>query len=159
MKKIFFYSFFVLSFILFSCSSGHKISGVNLNGNWILNNVSFDGLPANTKFTATVFDDVPYTCLQGSVWNLPNNGNGSYTISAPGNDCSAGTRNIYWSVTSINGVANLQFKRTDNGAKPKSITEGYRMEVSDNSATSMTLRAPVDFEGKTVYIVYSFSKQ
>ena len=142
----------------FSCSSGHKISGINLNGNWVLNSITFDGLPQDTKFTATVFDDVPYSCFNGSTWSFPNNGNGSYTINSSDATCNAGTRNIYWSVVNNSGTNYLQFKIL-NGAAAKKVTSGYQMQITSVTATSMVLSSPVDFEGKSISIIYGFSKQ
>jgi hypothetical protein len=127
-------------------------------GNWTLTSITFDGMPANTKFKATVFDDVPYSCLTNSSWNLPGNGNGSYTVNATDAECGAGTRTIVWSIQNDNGIQYFQFKRVDGGVKAKTVTSGYRMQVSSVTDNSMILRSPVDFEGKNVYIVYNFTK-
>jgi hypothetical protein len=160
MKKYFSCIAFILivSASLISCSSGHKISGINLNGNWVLNSVTFEGMPADTKFTATVFDDVSFTCFNGSIWSLPNNGNGSYTISTASANCNAGVRNIYWSVVNSNGVHYLQFKHTD-GVAAKTVTSGYQLQIVSATNDALVLKAPIDFEGKTVYIDYGFVKQ
>ncbi|WP_158559155.1 lipocalin family protein [Deminuibacter soli] len=127
-------------------------------GTWTLSNISFDGIPANTKFKATVFDDVSYTCLSNSTWTLPGNGNGSYSVSSSDAECNPGVRNIVWSVEKAGNVSYFQFKHAEGGVKPKNITTGYRMEVSAVTATTLTLRSPINFEGNTVYIIYNFVK-
>ena len=127
-------------------------------GTWTLNNIHFEGMPDNTKFKATVFDDVPYTCLQNSQWNLPSNGKGSYVVNSSAADCIAGERFIFWSIEKSGDIQYFQFKRVDGGVKPKSVTTGYRMEVGSLTETTMQLRSPLNFEGRTVYIVYDFSK-
>lgn len=129
------------------------------SGTWVLNNIHFEGMPAGAKFKATVFDDVTYTCLQGSQWNLPASGKGSYVVNSGGADCVPGERFIFWSTEKVNDVQYFQFKRVDGGVKPKNVTTGYRMEVSGLNETAMQLRAPINFEGTNVYIVYDFSKQ
>ncbi|BAV04413.1 hypothetical protein SAMN05421788_110142 [Filimonas lacunae] len=129
------------------------------SGTWFLNNIHFEGIPAGTKFKATVFDDVPYSCLQGSQWNLQSNGKGSYVVNASASECIAGERFIFWSTEKSGQSQYFQFKRVDGGVKPKNVTTGYRMEVSALNQTSMQLRSPINFEGNTVYIVYDFSKQ
>ena len=144
-----------LSAILFSCSA-HKVQGVNLNGTWTLTNVSAEG--TNGNYRTTVFDDVPASCLNGSVWNLPNNGKGSYTISDSSSECVAGSRQIYWSVRSDNGINYFQFKKLDSGAQAKDIQDGYRLEITSTTANSFTLRAPVEGTASST-VVYSFTKQ
>jgi hypothetical protein len=129
------------------------------SGTWILNNIHFEGIPAGTKFKATVFDDVPYSCLQGSQWNLPANGKGSYVVGSGASECTPGERFIFWSTEKTGSSQFFQFKRVDGGVKPKNVTTGYRMEVSGLNETSMQLRSPINFEGTSVYIVYDFSKQ
>lgn len=140
---------------LSSCTA-HKVQGVNLNGTYTLTNVSSEGTSGN--YRTTVFGDVPASCLNGSVWNLPNNGKGSYTISDSSAECIAGTRQIYWSLRSDNGINYFQFKKLDSGAQAKDIQEGYRLELTQTSADGFTLRAPI--EGTTSStIVYTFTKQ
>lgn len=128
------------------------------NGTWTLNNINFEGISANTKFKATVFDDVAYSCLQGSSWNLPNNGKGSYTVNASGMECAPGERQIYWSVQKEGNQQYFQFKRLETDVKAKNVTTGYRMEVANIGDNNMQLRSPINFEGKTIYIIYNFNR-
>ena len=151
----------VLAFVsaLSSCFSAHKIQGVNLNGKWLLDSVKVEGSDTNYKFKTTVFNDVSSECLNGSVWNLFNNGNGYYTVQASLPDCRQGERQIYWSVRNDNGVNCFQFKKLDNSTRPKNIEEGYRMEISSVTDNTLVLRSPANVDNQTVYIVYSFTRQ
>ena len=161
MKKNYIFNLVVLAFLyaLSSCSSAHKIQGVNLNGKWLLNNVKRSDLDTNLRFKTTVFDDVYSECLNGSVWNLYNNGSGSYTVQSGLPDCREGERQIYWSIRNDNGINYFQFKKLDNSAKPKNIGEGYRLEISSVTDNTLVLRSPVNVLNQTGYIVYSFAKQ
>src|SRR5690606_40792246 len=57
----------------------------------------------------------PAECFIGSVWNLPNNGNGSITFDADGQLCAPGAvRNIVWSIHNPGkemGEPQFQFKK------------------------------------------------
>ncbi|RPD40552.1 lipocalin family protein [Chitinophaga barathri] len=127
-------------------------------GKWTLNNVSYDGLPATAKIK-TVFSNIPPDCLQGSNWVLPSNSYGSYTLTSTSTDCPTGMQNIVWSTLNQGGVIMIQFKELADGVKAKNITDGYRVELQSADNASMTWRAPVSYEGKTAYVVYSFSRQ
>jgi hypothetical protein len=149
---------FIIPAAMVSCSSIHKIGGIDMNGIWILNGVTFEGLPADAKFNATVFDDVSYTCFNGSTWILPNNGNGTYQIPATGDGCNGGIKNIYWSIAKGNDANYFQFKHAD-GVAAKTVTSGYQLQIISLTNEGMVLKAPLNFEGKTIYIDYGFAKQ
>lgn len=130
---------------------------VNLRGTWTVSNIDVDGV-SKTGFKVTVFDDAPYTCFVGSQWTLVPNGNGTYTVPGGGADCSAGERKIYWSVQNVSGTKYFQFKKLYAGEKPKNVADGYRLQLRSLTANSMQLQSAVDFEGKTVYINYQFTR-
>ena len=144
---------------LYSCSAAHKIQGVNLNGNWLLTSVNVEGGATNNKFKTTLFNDVPSECLNNSTWSLMNSGNGSYTIQAGLPACTPGARPIYWSVRNENGVNYFQFKQLESSTKPKNVQEGYRMEVTSATDSTLVLRSPANVENQTVYVVYNFTRQ
>lgn len=127
-------------------------------GKWTLNSVNYEGLPSTAKIS-TVFSNIPPDCLQGSSWVLPSNSNGSFTINSSAAGCTAGTQDIVWSTLNQNGVIMLQFKEMMSGVKAKNILDGYRVELAQADQASMVWRAPVTYEGKTAYVVYSFSRQ
>ncbi len=155
--------FGVASLLLSACASQKgTVTAASMDkqvrGKWVLNTVTFDGLPSNAKVT-TVFSDIPYKCLEGSTWNLPSNNYGSYSISSTATGCTPGTQNIVYSVLNQGGVIMIQFKELLTGVKAKNVTEGYRMELASANNASMVWRAPVTYEGKTAYVVYSFSRR
>ncbi len=164
------------AFLLTSCAStsSHTVSGVNLNGRYVLTNVDIQGIDYgsvktevvnkdtatiihNVKVSSTVFDDASPSCFQGSVWNLPHNGNGSYTINQ--GDCNAGQRNIVWSVrTDANGQKIFQMKILD-GRKAKQITDGYWLNLTNVTANGFTLYTPITVGNSQASVYYTFSKQ
>ena len=119
MKKQFIALLMATAVIFTACSTtSHTINKVNLNGNYTVTDVRVEGVntassthketfndAGNTsatiltkvKLETTVFDDVTPNCFTGSLWKLPHNGYGTYTIQDNG-DCYAGVRNIVWSV-------------------------------------------------------------
>ncbi|NML21560.1 hypothetical protein HHL16_11785 [Pseudoflavitalea sp. G-6-1-2] len=147
--------------LLFTACSPSRVASpegakVDLKGTWTVSNISLDGI-SEKGFKVTVFDDALYQCYMGSQWNLIANGNGSYTVPASG-DCTGGQRNIYWSVQNISGAKYFQFKNLGTGVKPNRVTDGYRLEMQSLTANQMLLRSAVNFEGKTVYINYTFTR-
>ncbi|MEO8884935.1 MAG: hypothetical protein ABI367_02660 [Mucilaginibacter sp.] len=121
-------------------------------GTWTLNNVAYDGLLRGS--VQTVFDQAQPDAFIGSTWQLTNSGNGIYTL-------NGGTsQTIFWSVYNdkVSGTNQFQFKKIYQGDAPKNVTDGYRLIIDNNDGNTMTLRSPVDYNGKTGYVVYSFSK-
>jgi len=80
----------VSAVLLASCSSGKKASETkapersDLKGNWVLNQITYDGLSAGERLRFSLLDEGSEDCLKGSTWHLPNNGNGYYTINSNG---------------------------------------------------------------------------
>lgn len=157
--QLFIVAFLGLALFIGACSPSKTSSPdggkVNLKGTWTISDISPEGITGKVKIT--VFDDASYTCYIGSQWNLVPNGNGSYTVPSSG-DCMGGQRNIYWSVQTIGGVKYFQFKNLGTGVKPSKVTEGYRLEIKSLTANSMQLQSAVNFEGKTAYINYTFTR-
>lgn len=160
MKKnlLFVLSAFVAVLFLASCktTSSHYVNRVNLDGNYVLQNVQLNGLPTDAKYNVTLLNDVSADCFIGSDWVLPHNGNGSYTISK--GDCYSGKRNINWSVRTSGGKSVMQMKVMD-GRKAKEITDGYIMDIVSATADGFVLESPVSVEGNTGTIVYTFARR
>ncbi len=142
-----------------ACKSSNALKQGNqtirLSGNWTIDKVDYSGTAARLKVTS--FDDVTASCFEGSTWNLVQNGNGSYTINSTQAGCTGGARTIFWSVQVENGNNYFQFKNI-GANKAKTVTDGYRLEITASSATEFSLRSPVQFEGQTIYINYHFTK-
>jgi len=153
----------VLVALIFSaCSSLKKnpnaISRGKISGNWGITAVSLEGLLPGSVQSA--FNAAPYKCFENSIWKLTNSGNGSYTINNTENGCPVGTsQNIYWSFSNGTSGPEFQFKKLYNKDKPKNVEEGYRLLVTATTGNTMTLKSPVQYGGKTGYVVYNFVKQ
>lgn len=163
MKKnggLFLFSLMMLVFV--SCASKKSTPIAprkDFKGTWTITSARLVG--AEGKLTVNAFDDVALKCFEGSEWVLPNNGYGSYTINAGSGDCYAGTRSIIWSQRMSGGTTLFNFKKMDGVKKSdsKHVAEGYSLEVTSFTDNSFEARSPVQFEGKTIYIVYDFVKK
>jgi hypothetical protein len=125
----------------------------NVTGNWILTDVTFDGIPDIA--VKNFLGESSYKCFVNSTWNLTNSGNGSYSL--PGGDaCAAKTQTIFWSVNPTEGT--FQFKKLYEGDKAKNVTEGYVLNLAASDGNTMTIKSPISYSGRTAYVVLNFSK-
>ena len=150
--------------IITSCSSSKKATATasrdDVKGTWLLENITYDGLPQGQKLKLTLLDEGDESCLKGSTWVFPNNGNGSYTITAQNESgCVPGERNIVWSYQLENGQTILQYKRLPGGVKAKDITDGYKFNIVSATDANLALLSKVAYQGNTISINYSFSKK
>lgn len=145
-----------------ACSSLKKnpnaISRGKISGKWGITAVSLEGLlPGNVQ---SVFGFAPYKCFENSTWELTNSGNGNFLINNDATGCPVGTKqNIYWSFTNGASGAEFQLKKLAENEKPKDVAEGYRLLVTANTGNTMTIKSPVEYGGKTGYVVYNFVRQ
>ena len=145
-----------------ACSSMKNNSGSisrgKITGKWGITAVTLEGLlPGNVQ---SVFGTAPYKCFENSNWELTNSGNGTFMINNPQTGCPVGTKqNIYWSFANGTNGPEFQFKMLYDKEKPKNVAEGYRLLVTAATGNTMTLKSPVEYGGKTGYVVYSFLKQ
>lgn len=165
-------------FGLTSCSTtSHTVSGVNMNGTYVLESITVNGIDSGgvkldvvNRDTATIihsvkvntllFDDASPACFQNSVWVLPHNGNGTYTING-GTECGDGTRNIVWSVRNDqqSGQKKFQLKVINGTQKPKNVTVGYMLDISNITASGFTLYSPTEVDGKQCDVYYNFVRR
>ncbi len=150
--------------IIVSCSSSKNTTTTasrdDVKGTWVLDNISYDGVPQGQKVKLTLLGEGDENCLKGSTWVFPNNGNGTYTIAqSDATGCTPGERNIVWSYRQENGQTIFQYKRLPGGIKAKDITDGYRFNIVSATDANLSLRSSVAYEGSTIYINYSFSKK
>jgi hypothetical protein len=147
--------------LLSSCSSSKKTGTVSRNavkGTWTLDQISYEGLASSERLRLTLLDEGSETCLKGSTWVLPNNGYGSFTISQNQQGCLPGQKNIVWSYRTEADQPIFQFKKLEGGVKAKDIEEGYRFKVLSADDASMVLQSQISYQGKPIYINYSFRK-
>ncbi len=162
MKKIFKLLLCVLAIAtIFSACSGIKnlpaaatgATRARFVGTWTLNNITYEGLVRGS--VQAIFDQAPPDAFTGSIWELTNSGNGRYTLN------SGTSQTIFWSIVNdkASGNSSFQFKKIYQGDAPRKVTEGYSLLVDSNDGNAMTLRLPVEYGGKTGYVVYAFSKK
>jgi hypothetical protein len=128
-----------------------------LSGNWILNNVSYQG--GQGKFQSVLFNDSDATCFEGSTWYFRNNNStGSYTLGG-GSNCDAAERFIRWSIVERPGMSSqLQFKFIDEKYKDISGGLGYRLDIQQLTDQQLRLTSKVSVEGQPMTVVYEFTK-
>jgi len=149
MKKFLILSMFVLA--LASCGSIDHKSQVGIKGNWSITNVSY---PNSEYIKVTSFDVADSKCFVGSSWNFVSNNNKGTMALSGGNGCPSFSSPIVWTVTK---AGDFTLKITE-GEKAKRVTSGYFLKVRNQSETSFELVDNVTVGGKTVEVVYQFSK-
>ncbi|MCY1556023.1 hypothetical protein D9M68_927320 [compost metagenome] len=125
----------------------------NVTGDWLLTTITFDRIPEVA--VRSFLGENSYTCFIGSTWNLTNSGKGSYTLPAS-SACTARTQSIFWSVSTADET--FQFKKINEGEKPKNVTDGYRLLLSSATGDQLTIKSPVEYGNQTAYVVLNFTK-
>ena len=151
----------MLAIIVFtSCSVSKEARSIkkNMNGNWILQTVTVEGISAVAK--TTVFNEADLSCFIGSEWNfISNNSMGSYTLVDKSKNCTQVKRFIRWSINEpADAAKEFQFKRLDDKKNVMDNGDGYRLTVTEHSDNSFKLRSDLVFEGRTSAIIYNFVK-
>ncbi len=148
MKRFLFLSMFVM--ILGSCTSLDTKSQTGLKGNWSITNVTY---PGSEYIKVTSFDIADSKCFVGSTWNfISNNNKGTMTIDKGG--CPSFSSPIVWTVTK-EGAFTLKITE---GEKAKRVSQGYNLKMRNQTENSFQLVDNVSVGGKTVEVVYQFSK-
>ncbi|KGO93425.1 lipocalin family protein [Flavobacterium subsaxonicum] len=148
MKKLL--SLCMLVALFASCGSLDQKSQVGLKGNWTISSVTY---PGSEYIKVTSFDVADSKCFEGSSWNfISNNNKGTMTLTKA--DCPAFTSPIVWTITK-EGAFN--FKITE-GEKAKRVTQGYTLQIRNQTESSFQLVDNVTVGGKTVEVTYQFSK-
>jgi hypothetical protein len=154
---------FSVGLFSFSCSSSKKsvanIDRSDVKGTWLLENITYEGLPQNQSLKLVLLDEGNADCLEGSTWVFPNNGYGSYSIASSRSGCTTGERSIVWSHRVENGQDILQFKKLTGGVKAKDVTEGYKFNIVSATDANLVLTSKVPYQGNTISISYNFSKK
>ncbi|MDV6169912.1 lipocalin family protein [Flavobacterium sp. DG1-102-2] len=149
MKKFLFLSMFVM--ILASCGSLDQKSQVGIKGNWTISEVTY---PGSDYIKVTSFDVADSKCFVGSSWNfVSNNNKGTMNVGGSGS-CPSFSSPIVWTVTK---AGDFTLKITE-GEKAKRVSQGYFLKLRNQTETSFELTDNVSVGGKTVEVVYHFSK-
>ncbi|MBS1550071.1 MAG: lipocalin family protein [Bacteroidetes bacterium] len=159
MKKLFLSSCVGVALLVTSCAATQKAEVaqnqrsefLKMKGNWVITSVDH-----SKSFKIKPFDeDADAQCWVGSQWKfIPNNYSGSYTLSGGGN-CPAVSQNIKFEVV---GGNEFKFKKLIAGSSAKSVTQGYSLQMLNQSETQFDLQQNVSFEGEVVSVVYHFQK-
>ena len=143
-----------------SCTVSKQANSMRLkiNGNWMLETITNEGINGNVN--ATIFNEASFKCFVGSSWKFTSgNSIGSYNINSSGTECNAVSRPIRWSVYEPKGAEKeFQFKRLDDKRNPIDGNEGFRLEITQLTSTTMQLKSHITFEGKPAAYVYNFVK-
>lgn len=148
MKKFLFLSLCLIG--LASCGSIDHKSQVGINGNWTISQVSY----ANSDvIKVTSFDVADAKCLEGSMWKfVSNNNSGTMTISKAG--CPSFSSPIVWTSTK-DGTFKLKITE---GEKAKRVTQGYLLQLRNQTSNSFELVDNVNVAGRNTEVVYTFMK-
>lgn len=148
MKKLLFLSVFAL--LLGACSSLNHKSQVGLTGDWTITQVSY----ANSDYIkVNSFDIADSECFEGSSWKfVSNNNSGNMMLNKTG--CPSFSSPIVWTVTK-EGAFTLKITE---GEKGKRVTQGYMLQMRNQSESSFQLVDNVSVGGKNVEVVYQFQK-
>jgi Lipocalin-like domain len=126
-------------------------SQVAIKGNWSIVSVTYVG---SEMFPISPFEIADSKCFEGSNWNfVSNNDSGDMTLTK--SSCKAFTSPIKWYV---NKEGQFVLKFLNEGIKAKNTTQGYILEVADQTKESFKLIDNIKIGGKMTEIVYSFRK-
>ncbi len=146
---------------LCACSSSKEARGIkrNINGNWILQTITADGITGIVK--TRVFNEAEFGCFIGSEWNfISNNSMGSYTIVDRKKECPSIKRLIRWSIFEQKDMPKeFQFKRLDDKKNPMDDNAGFRLKITQLDAAQMKLTSEITFDGRPAAITYNFVKK
>lgn len=123
---------------------------VALKGNWTLTKVSYPGAEV---IKITSFDLADSQCFVGSQWRfISNNNKGEFSLNNA--SCTAFSSPITWF---INKEGQFVMKIL-NETKARKVTEGYVLQVGTVTDATFELTDRVNVGGKTVTVVYQFSR-
>lgn len=146
--------------VLASCSVSKEARSIkkNMNGNWILQTVTVEGITGVVK--TRVFSEADLGCFIGSEWNfISNNSMGSYTLVDKSKNCTPVKRYIRWSVYEPKDAAKeFQFKRLDDNKNAMDNGDGYRLTFTEQEGSNLKLRSDITFDGRAGAIIYNFVK-
>ena len=143
-----------------SCSVSNEARGIkkNINGNWILQTITAEGITGVVK--TRVFNEADLSCFIGSEWNfISNNSMGSYTLVDKSKNCTQLKRFIRWSIFEPeNAAKEFQFKRLDDKKNAMDNGDGYRLTVTEVNSNTLKLRSDITVDGKSGALIYNFIK-
>lgn len=160
MKKLiqFTLTFVFAGLLLSACSTTNtamapQVSRTDISGNWRVTNVSLQNFPSGYS-VGHIFDMADYQAFEGSVWDLKGGGTGTITLT------NGMVQPIYWSINKSTPMHTFQFKKLDDGQRPKDVSTGYSVEFGDVTKDNAVIKTPVNLSGgQTGYVNLSFVRQ
>lgn len=157
MKKLGITLFIATLFVSCSLSKVEKSARKTIDGNWVLNSVTYD---EEGVFDTTLFDDATASCFKDSQWFFrSNNSTGTYNVTNA--ECSTGVRYFRWAANEIGkdtGDFDFTMKFTDEKKKDLQDKTGYRMKMKYLDENSMQITQTIQFEGKPFNINLNFTR-
>lgn len=150
---------FAISFNACSVSKEARSMKRNINGNWVLQTITTEGITGVVK--TKIFNEAEFGCFIGSEWNfIANNSMGSYTIVDAYKECPSIKRFIRWSVYEPKeGAKEFQFKRLDDRKNAMDDGAGFRLTVVQLDNNLMKLKSDITFAGKPAVVIYNFTRK
>ncbi len=150
---------FIITFSACSVSKEARSMKKNINGNWVLQTITTEGITGVAK--TTIFNEAEFACFIGSEWNfISNNSMGSYTIVDPMKGCPSTKRFIRWSIYEPKDAAKeFQFKRLDDKKNAMDDGAGFRLTFAQLDKSQMKLKSDITFAGRPAVIIYNFVKK
>ncbi len=157
MKKLGITLLIATLFVSCSLSKVEKSARKTVDGNWLLNSVTYD---EKGVFNTQLLNDVTASCFKDSQWFFrSNNSTGTYNIT--NSECSTGERNFRWSANEIGkntGSFDFTMKFTDAKKKDIDKNTGYRMNLKYLDDSTMQITQTIQFEGKPFNINLNFTR-
>jgi hypothetical protein len=159
MKKIL-YSItllFTAMAVITACSTTRNASTTSslgrgkITGTWVVNTITYDGISENS--VQNLFDQGTPDVFQGSTWALTNSGKGVYVLN------NGTSQSIFWGLNNTGAEPEFTFKKINEGEKAKNVDAGYKLVVGSADGDNLTLKAPVQYNGSTAYIVFNMTKK
>ena len=135
---------------LASCGSLDQKSQMGIKGNWTISQVTYAG---SDYIKVTSFDVADSQCFTGSSWSFVSNNN-SGTMSLNKSGCPSFSSPIKWTVTK-DGAFTLKITE---GEKAKRVSQGYYLQLRNQTESSFQLVDNVNVGGKNTEVVYQFQK-
>jgi len=149
----------LLVFSACSVSKEGRSMKKTINGDWILQTISTEGIPGVVK--TKIFNEAEFGCFIGSEWDfVSNNSMGSYSIVDKSKNCVPLKRFIRWSIYEPKDMEKeFQFIRLDDNKNAMDNGDGYRLMVKELGDNTMKLRSEMVFDGHAGAIIYNFVRK
>lgn len=123
---------------------------VIMKGEWSISSVSY---PGSDYIKVNSFDLADSKCFVGSQWKfISNNNKGNMALNSP--NCTSFSSPITWFVNEEGQVV----LKIINDTKSKKVLTGYVLKLANLSENSFQLIDNINVGGKSVDVVYQFSK-